>query len=99
MTHVREVKKTALVIITSDKGLAGGLNSGVIKAAVRASEGGPVQSISVYAYGHKGEEYFARRNYTITKSFENKRDDVPLSVMQELSSELSLGFLAGDMTK
>jgi F-type H+-transporting ATPase subunit gamma len=91
-----EMKKTALVIITSDKGLAGGLNSGVIKAATRAIEGRAPASIRVYAYGRKGEEYFSRRNYTIVKAFENKRDDVPLSVMQELSTELSAGFLAGD---
>lgn len=96
LTQEREVKKTALVLITSDKGLAGGLNSGVIKAAVRAIEGRSPESVIVYAYGRKGEEYFARRNYTIAKAFENKRDDVPLSVMQELSTELSAGFLAGE---
>jgi F-type H+-transporting ATPase subunit gamma len=95
LTQSREVKKTALVIITSDKGLAGGLNSGVIKAAVRAIEGRPASTVTVYAYGKKGEEYFARRNYTIAKAYENKRDDVPLSVMQELSTEFSEGFLAG----
>jgi F-type H+-transporting ATPase subunit gamma len=96
LTQLREVKRVALVIITSDKGLAGGLNSGVIKAAVRALEGRNANSISVYAYGRKGEEYFSRRGYTIAKAIENKRDDVPLSVMQEISTELSNGFLAGD---
>ncbi|MBA3789114.1 ATP synthase F1 subunit gamma [Patescibacteria group bacterium] len=96
LTQAREVKRTALVLITSDKGLAGGLNSGVIKAAVRVVGDRATNSISVYAYGRKGEEYFSRRNYTIIRAFENKRDDVPLSVMQELSTELSTGFLAGE---
>jgi F-type H+-transporting ATPase subunit gamma len=96
LTQTREVKRTALVIITSDKGLAGGLNSGVIKAVVRALDGRATDSVSVYAYGRKGEEFFSRRGYRIAKAFENKRDDVPLSVMQEISTELSNGFLAGD---
>jgi F-type H+-transporting ATPase subunit gamma len=96
LTTVREVKKTALIVITSDKGLAGGLNSGVIKAALRAVEGRAIESLAVFAYGRKGEEFFARREYTIAKSYENKRDDVPLSVMQELSAELSAGFLSGE---
>jgi F-type H+-transporting ATPase subunit gamma len=101
LTQTREVKKTAIVVITSDKGLAGGLNSGVIKAALRAahpSDTGaprPVDSVTIFAYGKKGEEFFSRRGYTIAKAYENKRDDVPLSIMQELSAELSAGFLEG----
>lgn len=91
----RAVKNTALVVITSDKGLAGALNSGVIKAAAAAVAGKSPETVRVYAYGRKGEEYFARRGYTIEKAVENKRDDVPVSVMEELSQELSAGFTAG----
>jgi F-type H+-transporting ATPase subunit gamma len=93
LTQVREVKNTALVVITSDKGLAGALNSSVIRAAASVIEGRAKESITVYAYGRKGEEYFSRRDYKIAKAFENKRDDVALSEMQELSKELSDGFL------
>jgi F-type H+-transporting ATPase subunit gamma len=96
LTEVRAVKKTALVIITSDKGLAGALNSGVTKAAARALEGRSNDAVTVFAYGRKGEEYFTNRGYKIAKAIENKRDDVPLSVMEELSSELSAGFLRGE---
>jgi F-type H+-transporting ATPase subunit gamma len=92
----RPVQKTALVVITSDKGLAGALNSGVLKAAAAALADLPKDSVTVFAYGKKGEEYFRRREYTIKRAFENKRDDVPLSVMSELSAELSAGFLAGE---
>ncbi len=95
LTAVREVKKLRLVVLTSDKGLAGALNSGVIKRAAEAVAAFKVEDVTVYAYGKKGEEYFARRGYTIAKAVENKRDDVPLSVMEELSRELSEGFLAG----
>lgn len=95
LSVVRPVKATALVVITSDKGLAGALNSGVIKAAATAIEGRPKESIRVYAYGKKGEDYFARRGYSIEKSFENKRDDIPTSVMEDLARELSAGFVAG----
>ena len=96
LTEVRPVKKTALVVITSDKGLAGALNSGVIKAALRTIEGRSLDSTVVFAYGKKGEEFFSRRDYTIAKAYENKRDDVALSVLQEIATELSAGFLAGD---
>lgn len=96
LATVREVKRTALVIITSDKGLAGAVNSSVIKAAAQALGEMSKDSVTVFAYGKKGEEFFRRREYTIARSFENKRDDVPLAVMSELSEELSAGFLRGE---
>jgi len=92
----REVKKTALVVITSDKGLAGALNSGVLKAAGKFAESKEKDSLVVYAYGKKGYEFFLRRNYSVASYYENKRDDVPLSVMEELSRTLTLGFTAGE---
>lgn len=92
----RPVKRIALVVITSDKGLAGALNSGVLKAAVSAIGELPQDAVTVYAYGKKGEEFFRRRGYQIAAAFENRQDDVPLSVMTELSEELSRGFLAGE---
>lgn len=99
LAEARPVDKLALVVLTSDKGLAGALNSGVIKAAALEAAKYPKESITVYAYGKKGEEYFSRRGFKVAKAIENKRDDVPLSVMEELSRELSTGFLRRDYDK
>ena len=96
LATVREVKRTALVVITSDKGLAGALNSGVIKAASAAIESLPKESVVVFAYGRKGEEFFRRRGYEVREAFENKLDEVPLSVMETISHDLSEGFLKGE---
>ena len=96
LATVRPVSRTALVIITSDKGLAGALNSGVIKAAATAVESLAKDSVTVYAYGKKGEDFFRRRGYAVARAMENKQDNVPLSVMEGLSEELSKGFLKGE---
>lgn len=88
----REVKKSALIIMTSDKGLAGALNSGVLKRAAEFAEGKSKETLVVYAYGKKGYEFFSRRGYEVRKSYENKRDDVPVSIMEELSEEVVRGF-------
>lgn len=95
LAQVRPVQKLALVVITSDKGLAGSLNSSVLKKATQAIESYAVDQVVVYAYGRKGEEYFARRGYEIAKAYENKLDHVPLSLMEELAQELTEQFLAG----
>ncbi len=89
----REIKKSALVVITSDKGLAGALNNGVLKAAAEAVAG---KDVVIYAYGKKGYEYFNRRGFEVQRYVENKRDDVPVSLMEEFAAELSAGFAAGE---
>jgi len=96
LAEARTVRKTALIVITSDKGLAGALNSSVLKEAALRVEGRPVSDIVVYAYGRKGIEYFSRRGYSVAKAVENKRDDVPLAIMEELAKEVADGFLAGE---
>ena len=92
LAAVRPPSKIALVILTSDKGLAGALNSGVIKAAADAVALYAPDAVTVYAYGKKGEEYFARRGYRIAHAFENKADAIELPLMEELVAELSRGF-------
>ncbi|HWU24425.1 MAG TPA: ATP synthase F1 subunit gamma [Candidatus Paceibacterota bacterium] len=96
LTQAREVKRTALVVITSDRGLAGALNSGVTRAAHAAIASRPQESVSVFAYGRKGEEFFKNRGFRIARAIENRQDQVELSNMETLSKELSDGFLAGD---
>lgn len=92
LTAVRSPLKVALVILTSDKGLAGALNSSVLKVATEALAAYPVEAVTLYAYGRKGEEYFARRNYRIATAFENKKDTIEFAVMEKLSAELARGF-------
>lgn len=92
LAKARPIKKTALVIITSDKGLAGALNSGVIKTAELALRGKKAENVLVYAIGRKGEEHFRRRGYQIVRAEENKSDDVSLALMEEFAEVLSSGY-------
>jgi F-type H+-transporting ATPase subunit gamma len=92
-------KKIAVVLITSDKGLAGGLNAGVLKRATEALDNRAVEDVTIYAYGKKGEEFFRRRGYRIAEAFENKGDTVPLSEMQKLAGDISDAFVRGEYDK
>ena len=95
----REGNKLAIVVITSDKGLAGALNSGVLKRAVEALEGRAIEDVTVFAYGKKGQEFFSRRGYQVARAVENKQDEIPLSLMEDLVVDLTEGFLAGKFDK
>jgi len=95
----RPVKRIALLVITSDRGLAGSLNSSVLKKAGEALNDCTKDQVVIYAYGRKGYEHFMHRGYTIAKMYENKADEVSLETMEEISRELNERFLAGDFDK
>lgn len=90
----RPVRNTALVIITSDRGLAGALNANVLRAARAECEGKPVEHVYTYAYGRKGADFFARRGYPSVRTFLNTQDVIDDTVVTELAEELSDKFLA-----
>lgn len=57
--------RKAVLVITSNKGLAGGYNSNVIKEV--AGAGFPVKDVDIYAIGKKGAEGLARKGYKIVE--------------------------------
>ncbi len=57
-------RKKAVIVITSNRGLAGGYNSNVVKLVTR-HEGWEKEDVVVYAIGNKGRELLKRAGYTI----------------------------------
>jgi F-type H+-transporting ATPase subunit gamma len=76
---VREEKRIQLVLLTSDKGLAGAFNSNLIKAAVKflaEKQGAEVQMVLV---GRKGRDAFRKRGAQITAEHINLLQKVQFS--------------------
>lgn len=63
----REVKKTMYIVITSDRGLAGGYNINVSKLALNHMD--QKQNTEVITIGKKARDFFQRRKYTISASY------------------------------
>ena len=57
----REEKNIQLVLLTSDRGLAGSFNSNLIKAAQRFMAEHPGHKIFIEAVGRKGRDFFRKR--------------------------------------
>jgi F-type H+-transporting ATPase subunit gamma len=64
----RELKNAAVVVVTSDRGLAGAFNSNVIRAVERfaANELSDANEVSLRIIGRKANQHFARRNARIS---------------------------------
>ena len=67
LLEVREVKKTAYLVITSDRGLAGGYNANILRSTVQTIKKQHQSSdeYGVFAIGRKGRDFFKKRNYPL----------------------------------
>lgn len=97
LTIDRPVNRVALVVVTSDKGLCGVLNTAVLKEAVQTlSELGLAKdAVEVYAFGRKAAEFFERRGYRCHERFDNVSDDISIDDFAHVSLSLVEGFLLG----
>jgi len=58
-----------VVLVTADKGLAGGFNANVIKATQAFIKENSDKSIDMVAVGRKGRDFFKRRQTTISEEY------------------------------
>jgi F-type H+-transporting ATPase subunit gamma len=92
----REVKRRALIVITSDRGLSGAFNVNLIKAAeTRLRAGG--SPTSLVTLGRKGADYFRRRNASVIVSNSELGGVASWKLAEELSRDLTARFFAGEI--
>ena len=71
-----QINKHALLIITSDRGLAGSFNSNIIKRAEEEVSQLGKENVLMICIGKKCYEYFSNRNYNIDYTFSEIWNDL-----------------------
>ena len=71
---VRPVNRVALVVIASDRGLAGGYNANIAKKALQFLDAHKDKQVSVITIGRKAQDALARAGVPLTASFTNFPD-------------------------
>ena len=89
-------KKKAVVVITSNRGLAGGYNSNIVKLIANNPDFRPENTV-VYAVGRKGIEGLARKGYEIKKDYSTCIDEPIYSDAMEISRDLLEAYAAGEI--
>lgn len=77
-------KRVGVVVITSDKGLAGNLNNAVLKEVHRVVDAHDKESVVLLCLGRKGYEHFKSRGYNVVLHRINISDDVSLTDMEDV---------------
>jgi F-type H+-transporting ATPase subunit gamma len=97
----RGSSKVAIVVFTSDRGLAGAFNANVIKTAERyaANELSSAESVALRLIGKKANTHFARRNAKITSYDLAPTGATALQVARETATRVIDDFLTGKVDR
>ncbi len=95
-TVKREVKHKLFIVVAGDRGLAGGYNSNVIKAAAAAHKD-DAELPKIIAIGKKAGEYFAKRDYDVVASYANIAEDIKPNTAQDIADIAIKMFADGEV--
>jgi F-type H+-transporting ATPase subunit gamma len=96
----REIEKVLLIVVTSDRGLCGGFNANLCKAAERFIKENRSQysEINVMTIGRKGNEFLKNRQ-KVVKSYANIFGTLNYQTAALLAQEVIQGYLAEEYDK
>jgi F-type H+-transporting ATPase subunit gamma len=95
-TEPEDPKRAAILVVTSDRGLAGAYSSSVIKEAERLAEKlrEEGKEVDTYLTGRKGVAYFKFRNRQVVKAWTGFSDQPNYDVAREIGDTLISAFLS-----
>ena len=88
-----QIKKHALLIITSDRGLAGSFNSNIIKKVEEEIPKLGKDNVLLICIGKKCYEYFSNRNYNVDYSFAETWNDLNYNQAIQIGQNLISSYL------
>lgn len=88
--------RDAVIVITSDKGLAGALNSNVIKEAAALVSTFTKETTDMICFGKKSYEYFLRRGFSIPHHYLNVADDVQVHDLEDVVEHVMRHYRTND---
>jgi F-type H+-transporting ATPase subunit gamma len=93
----RQGDRVLLVVVTADKGLCGGFNGNIIRAATRFIEDRQGRELSLDLVGRKGRDFFRRRRYRVRSEHVGIFQALRYATAQRIAQELMDVYVKGDV--
>lgn len=83
----RPVKRTGYIVVTSDRGLAGGYNSNILRKVTTLIQGRhkSADEYGIFVIGRKGRDFLRRRNYPIVEEVTELSDTPSFSDIKSIA--------------
>ncbi|RED84082.1 MULTISPECIES: ATP synthase F1 subunit gamma [Cohnella] len=97
MLQSRPIKRTAYLVITSDRGLAGGYNANILRKVLLTikEKHNSKDEYAVFVIGRKGRDFFQRRGIPIVEEVTGLSDSPKFSDIKEVAAKAVQGFEEG----
>jgi len=94
----RDGGKAIVLLITTDRGLCGGLNVNLCKKLERFTPDAahPFEFAELITFGKKGREFFRTRKMTVTQSFRDLKEKEMVATLQQQMQSLIQQYVAGE---
>lgn len=92
----RDVKRVCLIVITSDRGLAGAFNTSLIRRASDYLKTNGVDT-TLLTIGKKGTQFFTKRGYSVTASYTVPSSGARFSDAQDVYRKARQMFESGEV--
>jgi F-type H+-transporting ATPase subunit gamma len=95
----RTARTAEVVVITSDRGLAGGFNSNIARRAQRflTESADCYQRVQLATIGRKGRDFFRARKLEVRKDFTGVHADLRYERAEAIAEEYTQRFLSGEV--
>lgn len=91
--QVQETSKKAIILITSNRGLAGGYSSNIIKLITNGDF--KKEDLVIYPIGKKGKDALLRAGYEMGSDYSDIIDDPAYADAMQISAKLLSDYVAG----
>jgi F-type H+-transporting ATPase subunit gamma len=100
----KEVKRIALIVVTSDRGLCGGFNMNVIRKTEEMAKDELANfnqngNLDFYCIGKKGNDYFTKRPYNVIGSYPGIFSHLKFEFASGFIKELTAKYISGEIDK
>ncbi|WP_126428847.1 ATP synthase F1 subunit gamma [Brevibacillus marinus] len=88
MLQSRPVKKTGYIVITSDRGLAGGYNANIIRKVTQTlkEKHQSPDEYAIFVIGRKGRDFFKKRNYPLLGEIVGMRENATFADVKPIAA-------------
>ncbi|MEM1043662.1 MAG: ATP synthase F1 subunit gamma [Bacteroidota bacterium] len=99
--QAREVETVLMVVVTSDRGLAGAFNTNILKRAEAAiseqfAELRGTERLKILAVGRKAHDYFSKRGFTMEGDYRGFFNDLSFARTDAIADRAVEGWIEGE---
>ncbi|MDP1921482.1 MAG: ATP synthase F1 subunit gamma [Myxococcales bacterium] len=93
----REVKKIEFLVVSSDRGLAGGFNSNITRRALKFLAEHKDAEVTITTIGRKGSEFLRGRGFNVRKDWPGFFAKLSYATAEAVAAEVTARFLSGEV--